>query len=247
MSARIRLDQRLVELGLTESREKGQRLILAGEVLVDGRVCTKPATPVSPEANIVVRQPERYVSRGGEKLEAALQAFRIDVRGKICLDVGASTGGFTDCLLQHGAARVYAVDVGRGQLHWRLRQDPRVVVMEGVHARYLYPEQFPVLPEVATVDVSFISLTLVLPAVVRVLAPGGSIVTLVKPQFEAGREKVGRGGVVRDPAVHREVCERIQAFGEGELGLSCKGWIRSPLTGPAGNEEFLACWEKIAK
>jgi 23S rRNA (cytidine1920-2'-O)/16S rRNA (cytidine1409-2'-O)-methyltransferase len=241
---RTRLDQRLVNLDLAESREKAQRLIRAGEVTVDGQVQDKPAFPVAEDAVVAVKTPERFVSRGGDKLEAAFECFKLDVAGRICLDVGASTGGFTDCLLQHGATQVYAVDVGRGQLHWRLRQDARVVVMEGVNARYLYPENFPEPPEVATADVSFISLTLILPAMVRVLVPGGRIVTLIKPQFEAGREQVGRGGVVRDPAIHEEVIRRIRTFGEGEAGLLWKGCIPSPLMGPAGNVEFLALWEK---
>ncbi|MBU1692760.1 MAG: TlyA family RNA methyltransferase [Verrucomicrobia bacterium] len=241
---RVRLDQRLVDLDLAESREKAQRLILAGEVTVDGQLRDKPAFPTTEEAVIVVKAPARFVSRGGDKLEAAFEHFKLDVTGRICLDVGASTGGFTDCLLQHGAARVYAVDVGRGQLHWRLRQDARVAVMEGINARYLYPENFPEPPDMATADVSFISLTLVLPALARVLVPGGRIVTLIKPQFEAGREQVGRGGVVRDPAIHEEVLRRIRTFGEGEVGLLWKGFIPSPLRGPAGNVEFLALWEK---
>ncbi|HOW96650.1 MAG TPA: TlyA family RNA methyltransferase [Kiritimatiellia bacterium] len=241
---KIRLDQRMTDLGLAESREKAQRLILAGEVTVDGQVRDKPAFEVGEAAAVAVKTPERFASRGGEKLEAAFLHFRLDVGGLVCLDVGASTGGFTDCLLQRGAAKVYAVDVGHGQLHWRLRQDPRVVVMEGTNARFLYPANFSEPPAFATADVAFISLTLILPAIVRVLAGGGKIVTLIKPQFEAGREQVGRGGVVRDPAVHAEVIERIRAFGTGELGLSWKGWIPSPLTGPAGNVEFLALWEK---
>lgn len=241
---KIRLDQRLVDLGLSESREKAQRLILAGEVTVDGQVRDKCAFEVGEDATVAVKTPERFVSRGGEKLEAAFGHFRLEVAGLVCLDVGASTGGFTDCLLQHGAAKVYAVDVGHGQLHWRLRQDPRVVAMEGVNARFLYPADLPETPSFATADVSFISLTLILPAIVRVLAPGGRIVTLIKPQFEAGREQVERGGVVRDPSVHARVIEHIRAFGTGEAGLVWNGCIPSPLTGPAGNVEFLAAWEK---
>ena len=241
---RTRLDQRLVELGLAESREKAQRLIRAAEVTVDGQVRDKPAFPVAEDAAVAVKTPERFVSRGGEKLEAAFEHFKLDVAGRVCLDIGASTGGFTDCLLQHGATRVYAVDVGRGQLHWRLRQDTRVVVMEGVNARYLYPENFPEPPAFATADVSFISLTHILPAIARVLTGGGRIVTLIKPQFEAGREQVGRGGVVRDPAIHEEVIRRIQTFGVEEAGLVWSGYSPSPLVGPAGNVEFLALWEK---
>lgn len=244
MMHKTRLDQQMVDLELAESREKAQRLIRAGEVTVDGQVRDKPAFPVAVDAVIAVKAPERFVSRGGEKLEAAFERFALNVAGLVCLDVGASTGGFTDCLLQHGAARVYAVDVGRGQLHWRLRQDARVVVMEGVNARYLYPDALPEAPAFAVADVSFISLTLILPALARMVTGGSSIVTLIKPQFEAGREQVGRGGVVRDPAVHEEVIAHIRASGEAEAGLVWQRCIPSPLKGPAGNVEFLALWRK---
>jgi 23S rRNA (cytidine1920-2'-O)/16S rRNA (cytidine1409-2'-O)-methyltransferase len=243
--SRKRLDQRVVELGLAESREKAQRLILAGKVRVNGLVAAKPGRPVAGDATIVTEQPERFVSRGGVKIEEAFTRFGLKVEGLVCLDVGASTGGFTDCLLQRGAARVYAVDVGRGQIHARLRQDARVVVMDRVNARHLKPEQFPERPAFAAVDVSFISLTLILPAVTQVLAGGGHLVTLIKPQFEAGRGKVGRGGVVRDPAVHAEVIERVRSFGVARLGLKWLGVCESPITGPAGNREFLAHWKKV--
>ena len=239
----LRLDQRMVEMDLAESREQAQRLIRAGEVRVNGQVQDKPAYNVLPEHAVTVTRPARFVSRGGEKLEAAVVQFGLDVTGRIALDVGASTGGYTDCLLQHGAAKVYAVDVGRGQLHWRLRQDPRVVLMEGVNARYLFPDQFPERPEFATADVSFISLTHILPALARVVRPGSQMVTLIKPQFEAGRDRVGKGGVVSDPAVQAEVVARIRAFGESDVGLVWRGCIPSPLLGPAGNIEFLAWWE----
>ncbi len=238
MKRRVRLDQLLVERGLAESRAKAQALIRAGQVLVDGRVVDKPGTPVPRDAEVVLKARPRYVSRGGEKLEAALRAFDIDPHGKVCLDVGASTGGFTDCLLQHGARRVHAVDVGRGLLHWRLRNDPRVVVHEGVNARYLRPEEIGEPVDLAAVDVSFISLRLILPALVGIVRPKGDVIALVKPQFEAGRDKVGRGGVVRDPGVHREVVAGIARFAEEELGWSVAGAIRSPLLGPAGNVEF---------
>lgn len=240
----MRLDQRVVELGLTESREKAQRLIRAGSVKVNACVETKPSHAVSETDALLLVEQERFVSRGGEKLEAAFRHFGLEVAGAVCLDVGASTGGFTDCLLQHGAARVYAVDVGKGQLHWKLRTDPRVVVMDGVNARYLKPSDLPEPPAFATVDVSFISLTKVLPAVTQVLASGGRIVSLIKPQFEAGRDEVGKGGVVRDPAVREEVVERVRRFGAEQLRLEWIGVCPSPLEGPAGNVEFLALWKK---
>ena len=243
MSA-IRLDQLLVQRGLAESREKAQRLIMAGKVRVDGLVFTKAGKTVPDEVPIEVEQPERFVSRGGEKLEGAFTHFNLDVTGLVCLDAGASTGGFTDCLLQHGAARVYAVDVGHGQLHWKIRSDPRVVVMDGVNARHLAPSMIPESPAFATADVSFISLTLVLPALAAVLAPGGRMVTLIKPQFEAGREEVGSGGVVRDEAVRAATVEKVRRFGVERTGLNWLGCCVSPLTGPAGNVEYLALWGK---
>ena len=239
-----RLDILLVQRGLAESREKAQRLVLAGEVRVAGQVATKPGHDFDDAVELAVAQPERFVSRGGEKLEGAFKAFPIDVTGKICVDVGASTGGFTDCLLQHGAGRVYAVDVGKGQLHWKLRNDPRVVVLDGINGRYLRPQQLPEVPSVATADASFISLTLLLPAVKELLAPGGEIITLIKPQFEAGRAEVGKGGVVRDPRIRQQVVERVRAFGVNVLGLKWIGVCESPLHGPAGNVEFLAYWKK---
>jgi 23S rRNA (cytidine1920-2'-O)/16S rRNA (cytidine1409-2'-O)-methyltransferase len=244
---RIRLDQRVVELGLVESREKAQRLIRAGGVTVDGRAETKPSHEIDPDAAVVLQEKERFVSRGGEKLEGAFRAFSLDVTGRTCVDVGASTGGFTDCLLQHGAARVYAVDVGRGQLHWKLRTDLRVVVLDEVNARYLAPTMFPDRPDFATVDVAFISLEKILPALFGVLTERAELVTLIKPQFEAGREQVGRGGVVKDPLVHAAVTERIRSFGVRELGLLWCGVCESPLKGPAGNTEFLAYWKKGEK
>lgn len=231
-----RLDALLVRRGLAATREQARRLILAGQVRVEGRGGWKPGSRVAAEARLEVEAGPRYVSRGGLKLEAALARFGVDPSGLVCLDVGASTGGFTDCLLQHGAARVYAVDVGHGQLHYRLRQDPRVVVMERTHARYL--QSLPEKVDLSVVDVSFISLTLVLPAVSRLLAPRGQVIALVKPQFEAGREKVERGGVVRDRRTHRQVLERLAAAA-AELGLGVAGLMPSPLRGPAGNVEFL--------
>ena len=223
--------------GLAESRERAQAAVLAGEVLVEGRPVTKPGMRVALDAAVTLapRRP-RYVSRGGEKLEHALRAFALPVAGAVALDVGASTGGFTDCLLQHGAARVYAVDVGRGQMHWRLRRDPRVVVLERTHAARLDAQVVPELVDLATVDVSFISLTRILPAIAGRVRPGGSIVALVKPQFEAGRAQV-RKGVVRDPQVHREVLRRLARWVQ-EQGWGVAGVTPSPLAGPKGNLEF---------
>ncbi len=241
---RMRLDQLVVARGLVESREKAQRLIRAGEVQVGGQTEYKPAREVEPDAEVTLRQPPRFVSRGGEKLEAAFAQFALNAAGRIALDAGASTGGFTDCLLQHGAARVYAVDVGRGQLHSKLQRDPRVVVLDGVNARYLKPGDLPETPDFAAVDVSFISLTKVLPAVVAVLAPRAELVTLIKPQFEAGREEVSRGGVVRDESVRQRVIENVRRFGEDVLGLHWLGLCPSPIKGPAGNVEYLAYWKK---
>lgn len=241
---RQRLDQLLVERGLAESRAKAQRLILAGAVHATGQPALKPGQEFPVNVVLVVAVPERFVGRGGEKLEKAFEVFALDVRDKVCLDVGASTGGFTDCLLQHGAAKVFAVDVGKGQLHWKLRQDPRVVMLEQVNARYLKPGDLDATPSFAAVDVSFISLTKVLPAVNTILCRGAEIVTLIKPQFEAGRKEVGHGGVVRDAAVHARVVAKIRAFGEMELGLAWRGVCESPIRGPAGNIEFLAGWVK---
>lgn len=233
-----RLDVLVVERGLAESRAKAQRLIMAGQVRVEGEVILKPGTLIPVSASIEVVEGMRYVSRGGEKLEAALEGFDLThLEGWVCADVGASTGGFTDCLLAHGAARVYAIDVGYGQLHWKLRQDPRVVVMERTNVRYLttLPEQV----DLVTIDVSFISLKLVLPTVKVWLKPEGKIIALIKPQFEAGPSESARGkGVIRDARVHRRVLEDVLAFAK-TIGLTPQGLIRSPLLGPKGNVEFL--------
>jgi 23S rRNA (cytidine1920-2'-O)/16S rRNA (cytidine1409-2'-O)-methyltransferase len=236
MKGKIRLDMLLVRRGLTESRSQAQALVLAGQVRVDGQVASKPGAEVPADARVAVLQRLPYVSRGGFKLAAALDAFQVSVAGAVCADVGASTGGFTDCLLQRGAARVYAIDVGYGQLAWKLRQDERVVVMERTNARYLGALPEPV--GIVTVDASFISLKLLFPAIVTWLAPGACVVALVKPQFEAGREQVGKGGVVRDPAVHRQVLEKVAGYAMAH-GLGVWGMMRSPITGPAGNVEFL--------
>ena len=234
--AKIRLDQLLVQRGLVESRERGQRLIMAGEVLVNDQVVDKPGQPVSAEAVLRIKEPLPYVSRGGFKLAAALDRFPIPIAHAVCADVGASTGGFTDCLLQRGAARVYAIDVGYGQSNWKLQNDPRVVVMDRTNARYL--ESLPESIAVAVVDSSFISLRLILPAVLKWLQADAHVVALIKPQFEAGRDKVGKGGVVRDPAVHAEVLRTMWETA-GALGFSPIDLIRSPIEGPAGNVEFL--------
>jgi len=232
-----RLDVLLVERGLVESREQGKRLIMAGQVLVDGQVVDKPGTQVAGGADIHLKDRLPYVSRGGLKLEAALDSFAVPLVGAVAADVGASTGGFTDCLLQRGASKVYAIDVGYGQLAWRLRQHPRVVVMERVNVRYLESLSEPV--DLAAVDVSFISLELVLPNVINWLKPVGDIIALIKPQFEAGRAEVGKGGVVKDPEVHRTVLGKFLRWAL-DHGLAVRGLMASPLKGPAGNVEFLA-------
>jgi 23S rRNA (cytidine1920-2'-O)/16S rRNA (cytidine1409-2'-O)-methyltransferase len=244
VAAGVRLDRLLVDRGLAPSRERAQRLILAGEVLVADRPATKPGVLVAPDAPLRLRAPaSEYVSRGGEKLAGALDAFALDVAGTVALDVGASTGGFTDCLLRRGARRVIAVDVGYGQLAWSLRQDPRVVVLERSNARHLRPTLLPELPDLATVDVSFISLALVLPAIAAALAPGGAVVALVKPQFEAGRGQVGKGGVVRDPATRSAAVLRVRQVAEG-LGFAVRGESESVLLGPKGNREVFLWLEK---
>lgn len=233
--AKRRLDVLLLERGLVESREKARAAVMAGSVLVDEREVLKPGTLVEETASLRLAQPSPYVSRGGQKLAHALETFGIDVSGLVAADVGASTGGFTHCLLQRGAARVYAIDVGRGQLDYRLRQDRRVVVMEGVNARHL--ETLPEPVQIITIDVSFISLRLVLPAARRWLAPAGSIVALFKPQFEARREEVGKGGVVRDPLLHATLIGRFAAWCTAN-GFRILGLTSSPLLGPKGNREF---------
>ncbi len=237
-AAKQRLDLLLVERGLIESREQARRVIMAGDVLVDEQVMDKPGRSVSTDANLRVRAMPKFVSRGGLKLAAALDDFQLDVTGLIAVDVGASTGGFTDCLLQRGAARVYAVDVGYGQLAWKLRQDPRTVVLERTNIRYLesLPEQ--ALADLAVIDASFISLALVLPPTLKLLQADGQIVALIKPQFEAGKGAVGKGGVVREAKIHRQVILETAARAQA-LGLSVAGITVSPAPGPAGNVEFL--------
>ena len=237
-AARARLDVALVKRGLAESREKAQAVVLAGQVTVDGQLAHKPSESVTPDAVVVVApsQSDEFASRGGHKLAHALDRFGIAVDGRACLDAGASTGGFTDVLLRRGAARVYAVDVGRGQLDWRLRTDPRVVVRERTNVRYL--ESLPEPIDLAAIDVSFISLRLVLPPIGRLLRPGAPIVALVKPQFEAGKGQVGRGGVVRDERTHRRILGELWAWASDHR-LVPRGLTASPIRGPAGNVEFL--------
>ncbi|MGB4736008.1 MAG: TlyA family RNA methyltransferase [Bacillota bacterium] len=236
-----RLDVLLVKRDLAATREKARRMIMAGEVAVDGILQTKPGTFVSSSSKIELRPVKgksAFVSRGGEKLAKALVEFEIAVKGKVCIDVGASTGGFTDCLLQHGAKRVYAIDVGYGQLAWELRNDPRVIVLERTNVRYLERDAVPELCDFATVDVSFISVTKFIRHLLTFLKGDAGLVILVKPQFEAGREDVGKGGVVRDPNVHARTIGNLVEFMEGE-GLEIKGLTYSPIKGPAGNIEFL--------
>jgi len=243
---KVRVDVLLVELGLAESRAQAQRLVMAGQVRANGQVVLKPSNALSADVHLEVEQGPPYVSRGGEKLAAALANFPIVVKNKICADVGASTGGFTDCLLQNGARRVYAIDVGKGILHWKLRQDPRVVVMEETNARFV--ERLPEPAELVTIDASFISLKILLPVVKEWLpqafagdaAPIGQVIALIKPQFEAGRSEVSRGdGVIRDPEMHKAILEELLTFAQDE-GFGVQGLLRSPLLGPKGNVEFLA-------
>jgi 23S rRNA (cytidine1920-2'-O)/16S rRNA (cytidine1409-2'-O)-methyltransferase len=263
---KVRLDFLLVERGLAESRAKAQALIMAGQVRLDGQVELKASTSASPDARLDLETGPRFVSRGGDKLEAALMTFPVDVTGRVCADVGSSTGGFTDCLLQHGAAKVYAIDVGKGLLHWKLRTDPRLVVMEGTNARYV--ESLPERVSLVTMDASFISLKILLPVVKGWLRPSpptqtpegsplpplpilgegegvgdrieGEIIALIKPQFEAGRKETARNkGVIRDPEVHEAVLMDVLTFARAQ-GFSVRGLMRSPLLGPKGNVEFLA-------
>ena len=239
-----RLDILVTERGLVESREKAKTLIMAGQVYVDGQKADKPGDTFSEDAAVEVRgKGLPYVSRGGLKLEKAMREFGLQLQGRTCMDIGASTGGFTDCMLQNGAQRVYSVDVGYGQLAWSLRTDPRVVNLERTNARYLTQEQVPEEIGFFSVDVSFISLTLILPAVRPLLAEHGQAVCLIKPQFEAGREKVGKKGVVRDKAVHEEVIEKIRSFAL-ENGFSVLGLTFSPVKGPEGNIEYLIYLER---
>ncbi len=237
MPEKQRLDVLVVERGLADSREKARALILAGQVLVNGQKAEKAGANIGAAAHIELLAQPRYVGRGGLKLEAALDHFAIDPSGKICLDIGSSTGGFTDCLLQRGAARVYAIDVGTGQLDWKLRTDPRVIVREQVNARYLSPEHVPEPVALAVCDVSFISITMILPALTALLTPDAQMVILVKPQFELERGQVGKGGIIRDPALHQQACARVEAAVQA-LGFQTQ-IMPSPILGAEGNREFL--------
>jgi 23S rRNA (cytidine1920-2'-O)/16S rRNA (cytidine1409-2'-O)-methyltransferase len=251
----IRLDQELVERGLCESREKAKRAIMAGTVTINGQLARKPSDAVKPGDDLALTEPEKFVSRGGHKLEHALQHFQIAVTSLTAIDLGASTGGFTDCLLQHGAAKVFAVDVGQGQLAWKLRRDRRVVVMEKTNARALKPQNFagttstspdPAGPaDLITIDCSFISLRKILPPAVALLRASGNIIALIKPQFEAGKAEVDKGeGVITDPAIHERVLRELEEFVAQENSLRWRGVTESPLLGPAGNKEFLVLLEK---
>jgi 23S rRNA (cytidine1920-2'-O)/16S rRNA (cytidine1409-2'-O)-methyltransferase len=240
MAAKRRADQLLVEQGLAESRAKAQALILAGLVSIAGRRVDKPGTPLAEDSELTLAGRDHpWVSRGGVKLAFALDHFAIDPAGMVALDIGASTGGFTDVLLTKGAARIHAVDVGRGQLAWKLRQDPRVVVHEGINARYLSRAEIAEPIDLVTCDASFIGLATLLPAPLALAAEQAALVALIKPQFEAGPGDVGKGGVVRDPAIHRAVCERVAAWLGAQPGWHVVGIADSPITGPAGNREFL--------
>lgn len=236
-SGKIRLDQLLVERGLAASREKAQALVLAGQVTVGGQKMYKPGLSVASDASIDVLERMPFVSRGGYKLAGALDAFHVDVSGRVCLDVGASTGGFTDCLLQRGAAKVWAIDVGHGQIDWKIRNDPRVVVREGVNARFLTPEEYPERFDLAVCDASFISATLLIPAIVPLLKPTGEMIVLVKPQFEVERGQVGKGGIVKEPELHQAACDRVRGAIE-RLGFQTQ-IVESPIQGAEGNREFL--------
>ncbi len=236
-----RLDAALASRGLCDSREQAKRLILAGEVMVNGHASTKPGLVLKPDDVLAIKEKPKYVSRGGLKLEGALDAFGVDPAGLVCLDAGASTGGFTDCLLQRGAEKVYAFDVGTNQLVWRLRSDPRVVAREQFNLRNLQPADVPEPVSLAVFDVSFISLTLVLPPVMAVLEPErGAVICLIKPQFELRREDIGKGGIVRDPALHERAVERIRGFIAERPGFNWRGCVPSPIKGTDGNTEFLA-------
>jgi len=244
-----RLDLALVERKLCESREKAKRAVMAGQVTINGQVAAKASDLVKPEDELALAAPEKYVSRGGLKLEHALDHFRLEVAGQTAIDLGASTGGFTDCLLQRGAARVYAVDVGHGQLAWRLRQDARVVVLERTNARHLTPAHFPqpfAPVDLIVIDCSFISLQKIIPAAVALLRPSGNIVALIKPQFEAGKAEADKGaGVIRDAAIHERVLQELNDFVTRQPGLRWCGATESPIRGPAGNKEFLCLIENV--
>ncbi len=241
-----RLDQALVERALCDSRERAKRLILAGQIRVNGHPAKKASDNIKPADEITVDTPEKFVSRGGHKLEHALEHFQLKVEKLVAIDLGASTGGFTDCLLQRGAEKIFAVDVGQGQLAWKLRSDKRVVVMEKTNARFLKPENFPAPADLLVVDCSFISLKKILPSAAPLLKADGKIVALIKPQFEAGKAEADKGrGVITDSAIHERVLAELQEFVSAQAGLCWRGVVESPLLGPAGNKEFLALIEKV--
>ena len=240
---KIRLDQLLVQRELADSREQAQRLIRSGVVRVGDKVSEKPGHQFKDDVEVFVKQKEKYVSRGGLKIEGAHNQFNFNLKDTICLDIGSSTGGFTDFMLQHGASKVYAVNCGTNQLHYKLRDDLRVVVMENTNARYITKDDIPDAADFCSIDTSFISLTKILPPLKDIMKPGGHIISLIKPQFEAGKDQVGKGGVVRDPAIHEEVINKVWKFGTEELGFKWLELCTSPITGPAGNIEFLAYWQ----
>ncbi|MGB9473878.1 MAG: TlyA family RNA methyltransferase [Candidatus Udaeobacter sp.] len=243
MAKKLRLDQLLVGKGLFPSREQARRAVMAGEIKVGSRIAMKASELLEEDAPISLKPAQKYVGRGGLKLESALDYFKIEIRGKTALDIGASTGGFTDCMLQRGVEKVYAVDVGHGQLNWKLRSDPRVIVLEKINARFLSREHIPELIDVCVIDVSFISLTLILPNAFDLITPTGVILALIKPQFELQRADVGRGGIVRDPQLHRKAGDRIVAF-VIHSGHVVTGIVPSAIKGTDGNQEFFACIRK---
>ena len=244
MPKKSRLDAVLTKKGLFPSREQAQRAIMAGEVKVNDHIATKSSLLVGPTVNIQVEPSRQYVSRGGLKLAGALDHFGIDVTGNVALDIGASTGGFTDCLLQRGATKIYAIDVGYGQIAWKLRSDPRVIVYERLNARFLSQADVPELVHICVIDVSFISLTLILPNAIDLVTANGVILALVKPQFELQRADVGRGGIVRDPLLHKKATQKIETFAENNPSLSVDGVVSSAVAGTDGNQEFFICLRK---
>jgi 23S rRNA (cytidine1920-2'-O)/16S rRNA (cytidine1409-2'-O)-methyltransferase len=246
MAKRFRLDAVLTERGLFPSREQAQRAIMAGEIKINDRIAMKSSLLVDPNVAVEIETPHQFVSRGGLKLAAALTDFNIDPTGKVGLDVGASTGGFTDCLLQRGATKVFAIDVGWGQIAWKLRNDPRVIVYEKLNARFLSQADVPEPVHVCVIDVSFISLTLILPNAIDLVTANGVIIALIKPQFELQRADVGRGGIVRDPVLHKKATQKIVNFAENDKRLSIVGVVPSAVTGTDGNQEFFICLRKLS-
>jgi 23S rRNA (cytidine1920-2'-O)/16S rRNA (cytidine1409-2'-O)-methyltransferase len=243
MPKKLRLDQLLVVRGLFSSREQAQRAVMAGEIKIGTRIAVKPSQLLAADAAIAVKPTRKYVGRGALKLEKALDHFKIDMQSKVALDIGASTGGFTDCLLQRGTEKVYAVDVGHGQLDWKIRKDPRVIVLEKLNARFLSAAHIPELVDLCVIDVSFISLTLILPNAFELITPSGVILALIKPQFELERADIGRGGIVRDPELHQKAQDKIVQF-VTRLGHTVTGIVPSAITGADGNQEFFACMRK---